>query len=89
MAQETQNPTEGAAQQQPQTPQPRPCPQDCRLCGVNQQIFCSTKMLFALSRTAQDLGQRMSVLELTLDDIKEQLQPKTVEEGQLSIPFAE
>lgn len=69
-------------------PQARPCPQDCRLCGVNQQIFCTTKMLFALSRTAQDFGQRMSMLELAMDDIKEQLQPKDDKE-QLSVPFAE
>lgn len=91
MAEETKQPTDGTQQhpQQPQQPQARPCPQDCRLCGVNQQIFCTTKMLFNLSRTAQEMSQRMSIMELTLDDIKEQLKPKTVEEAQLSIPFSE
>lgn len=88
MAQETQNHTEGAAQQQQQAPQPRPCPQDCRLCGMNQQIYCSTQMLFNMSRAQQEMSKRISMLELALDDIKEQLQPKQ-EDGQLSIPFAE
>lgn len=76
------------SQQQPQQPQPRPCPQDCRMCGVNQQIFCSTKMLFSLSRTVQELGQRISLLELSIDDIKEQLQPKQ-DEPQFTAPFSE
>lgn len=92
MAQNDQQQNQQPAGAQPaaaqQGPQPRPCPQDCRMCGVNQQIFCTTKMLFMLSRTAQDLSQRMSVLELTLDDIKAQVQPK-VEDGQLSLPFEE
>ena len=90
MAQESKQPTEGVAQQpqQPQQPQARPCPQDCRLCGMNQQIYCSTQMLFNMSRTVQEANKRLSLLELAMDDVKEQLQPKT-EEAQLSIPFAE
>jgi hypothetical protein len=87
MAQETKQPTEGVQQQQ-QQPQARPCPQDCRMCPMTQQIFCATKMLFDLSRSQQETSKRLSMLELSLDDIKEQLQPKQ-EDGQLSIPFAE
>lgn len=78
-----------AVPQQPQQqPQARPCPQDCRLCGMNQQMYCATQMVFNLSRTVQDISQRLSLLELSLDDIKEQVQPKQ-EEAQLSIPFSE
>lgn len=88
MAENTNQPTEGAQQQAPKTPQPRPCPQDCRLCGMNQQMYCATQMVFNLSRTVQDFGQRLSLLELAIDDIKEQLQPKK-DEAQLSIPFSE
>ena len=88
MAEETKQPTDGTQQQTPQAPQPRPCPQDCRLCGMNQQLYCSTQMLFNMSRTAQETNKRLSLLELAMDDIKEQLQPKQ-EEAQLSIPFAE
>lgn len=78
-----------AAPQQPQQqPQARPCPQDCRLCGMNQQMYCATQMVFNLSRTVQDISQRLSLLELSLDDVKEQVQPKQ-EEAQLSIPFSE
>ncbi len=80
--------TENAAQQSPRQSQSRPCPQDCRLCGMNQQIYCSTQMLFNMSRTVQEMRQKISLLELAIDDIKEQVQPKQ-EDGQLSIPFAE
>jgi hypothetical protein len=86
MAQETQQPTDGA--QQAQQPQPRPCPQDCRKCGMNQQLYCTTQMLFNMSRTQQETNKRLSLLELAMDDVKDQLQPKQ-EDGQLSIPFAE
>ena len=55
---------------------------------MNQQMYCSTQMLFNLSRAFQELHQKLSLMEMTLDDIKEQLQPKT-EEEQLSIPFSE
>lgn len=85
MAEETKPHAEGAMQQ---TPQARPCPQDCRQCGMNQQIYCSTQMLFNLSRAQQETSKRLSMLELAIDDIKEQVQPKQ-EEAQLSIPFAE
>ena len=86
MAEETKQQVEGEAQTH--VPQARPCPQDCRQCGTNQQIYCSTQMLFNMSRAQQEMSKRISMLELALDDIKEQLQPKK-DEVQLSIPFAE
>ena len=86
MAEQDNNIQQPAGAQQAQ--QPRPCPQDCRLCGTNQQLYCTTQMLFNMSRTAQETNKRLSLLELSVDDIKEQLQPKQ-EDGQLSIPFAE
>lgn len=55
---------------------------------MNQQIYCSTQMIFNMSRTVQEMRQKTALLELALDDIKEQVQPKQ-EEAQLSIPFAE
>ena len=73
--------------QVPQTPQPRPCPQDCRQCGMSQQLFCSTKMLFDLSRSVQEMDKRISVMELTLDDLREQYRQE--QNGELSIPFTE
>ena len=72
-----------------QQPQARPCPQDCRMCGMNQQIYCSTQMLFNLSRAQQEMSKRMSLIELAMDDIKEQTQPKQEEEAQFSVPFSE
>lgn len=88
MAKENETNRQEAAAQQPQAPQPKPCPQDCRQCSVSQQIFCTTKMLFDLSRAMQDTSQRLSALELALDGIKDQLQPKT-QDGELAMPYTE
>lgn len=74
--------------QQPQAPQARPCPQDCRQCSMSQQIFCTTKMLFDLSRAQQVLAQKLEAVEKTVADIQAQLQPKE-KDGELALPFAE
>ena len=58
------------------------------MCGMNQQLFCTTKMLFDLSRAQQMLGQQVAAVEKTVADIQAQMQPK--EQGEaMSIPFAE
>lgn len=75
-------------QEQEQAPQPRPCPQDCRMCGMSQQIFCSTKMLFDLSRSQQTLREQVDELAKAVGDLQDRLQPKE-QDGELSIPFSE
>lgn len=82
-------PTEnGGAQAQPtpQQPQARPCPQDCRMCGINQQVFCTTKMLFDLSRRQQVMEMAVGEITKALIGIQAQLQKKD-EAAELSIPF--
>ena len=74
--------------QQPQVPQPRPCPQDCRQCNSAQQLFCTTKMLFDLYRSQLILRDQMKELSQTVGILKDQLQPKE-QKGELSIPFTE
>ena len=69
-----------------QQPQVRPCPQDCRLCPMTQQIFCSTKMLFDLSRSQQVLRDQMSELSKAVGTLQEQM--KKGDDDQLSIPFS-
>ena len=69
-------------------PQPRPCPQDCRLCGMNQQVFCTTKMLFDMSRAMQALGEQVAAVEKAVADLQAQMQEKEQDGEQLSIPFA-
>ena len=68
--------------------QGRPCPQDCRMCPMTQQIFCSTKMLFDLSRSQQTLRDHVSELSKEVVTLREQMKPKD-DDGQLSIPFIE
>ena len=87
-AQPTPTENETAPQQAAQQPQARPCPQDCRMCGINQQVFCTTKMLFDLSRRQQMLEMAIGEMAKTLADIQAQTQKKE-EATELSIPFAE
>ncbi len=67
---------------------PRPCPQDCTKCPTQQQIFCSTKMLFDMSRSQQQLRNQMEEMSRTILTLQDQMKPKE-SDGQLSIPFIE
>jgi hypothetical protein len=69
-------------------PKPRPCPQDCNRCGISQQIFCCTRMLFDLSRAQMEARQQIAAVEKSIADIQMQLQPRE-NDTQLSIPFIE
>ena len=71
-----------------QQPQPRPCPQDCSRCSTQQHIFCSTKMLFDLSRAFQESRRQQTEIVQAVADIQERLKPKE-QEAQLSIPFTD
>jgi hypothetical protein len=68
--------------------QARPCPQDCRLCSVSQQVFCSAKMLFDLSRRQMVLEAAVGEMAKALADIQAQMQKKE-EAIEFSIPLAE
>ena len=71
-----------------QQPQPRPCPQDCSRCSTQQHIFCSTKMIFDLSRAFQESRRQQAEIAQAVVAIQEQLKPKE-QESQLSIPFTD
>lgn len=71
-----------------QQPKPRPCPQDCSRCSSEQHIFCSTKMLFDLSRAFQESRRQQAEIVQTVAEIQERLKPKE-QEAQLSIPFTD
>jgi len=104
MAKENENPQEGQAQQTAspqqasvpggspsgahQQPQPRPCPQDCSRCSTQQHIFCSTKMIFDLSRAFQESRRQQAEIVQAVAEIQERLKPKE-QESQLSIPFTD
>ena len=62
----------------------RPCPQDCRMCPMTQQIFCSTKMLFDLSRSQQAMAMQMTKLIEAVNELQQKQ-----DADQLSIPFSE
>ena len=69
-------------------PSPRPCPQDCSRCPVSQQVYCSTKMLFDLSRAYQETRQQLAAMESVMAAIQSQLQPKD-DNAPLSTPIIE
>lgn len=86
----TQKPTEAAQAAQPSaSQQPRPCPQDCAKCPMPQQLFCSVKMLFNLSREQRDMKSKMELMAETIATLQEQLKPKEQEQVTLVEPFAE
>ena len=99
MAEETKNingapapqkPTEAAQAAQPSaSQQPRPCPQDCAKCPMPQQLFCSVKMLFNLSREQREIKNQMAEMAGTIATIQDQMKPKEQEEVPLVEPFAE
>ena len=94
MAKENENPQEGQARQGASSPaptqqsQPRPCPQDCSRCSTQQHIFCSTKMIFDLSRAFQESRRQQAEIVQAVAEIQERLKPKE-QEAQLSIPFTD
>lgn len=94
MAKENENPQEEQAQQSASSPasnhqpQPRPCPQDCSRCSTQQHIFCSTKMIFDLSRAFQESRRQQAEIVQTVAEIQERLKPKE-QEAQLSTPFTD
>ena len=86
----TQKPTEAAQAAQPSaSQQPRPCPQDCAKCPMPQQLFCSVKMLFNLSREQREMKSQMELMAETIATLQEQLKPKEQEQVTLVEPFAE
>jgi len=91
MPQETKpiggQPVQGASPQSNQQ-SARPCPQDCRMCPMPQQVFCATKMLFDLSRSQQVLRDQINELTKEVGILRDQMHPKG-EDGQMSIPFIE
>ena len=54
-----------------------------------QQLFCSVKMLFNLSREQREIKNQMAEMAGTISTIQEQLKPKEQEEVPLVEPFAE
>ena len=52
-----------------------------------QQIYCTTKMLFDLSRAYQEQRQQIASVESAVAAIREQLKPTTATD-QLSLPFS-
>lgn len=84
----TQQPSAAPQSAQSVQPTPRPCPQDCLRCSVSQQVYCSTKMLFDLSRSYQEARQQIASVEAAIAGIQAQLQ-STGTDGQLSTPIIE
>ena len=86
----TQKPTEAVQAAQPSaSQQPRPCPQDCAKCPMPQQLFCSVKMLFNLSREQREVKDQMAQMADTIATLQDQMKPKEPGEVQLAEPFAE
>lgn len=68
MAKETT--ASASPEEQTAQPQARPCPQNCLLCSMPQQVFCASKMLFDLSRSHMEAVRQIAELERQVSDIR-------------------
>ena len=71
----------GAAQ-----PQPRPCPQDCTKCSLQQQVFCSASMMFRSFDVMNAVIQRLDRQQQTIDTLSERIAAMQSAEAELVAP---
>lgn len=75
-----------ALQQQPRTQQARPCPKDCRLCSMAQQICCSSMMSFQMFEVMNSVIQRLDIQSQRLEEIESRLSAIQSSEVELAAP---
>lgn len=71
---------------QPATPQGRPCPKDCRLCTMAQQICCSSLLTFQSFEVMYGIIQRLDIQSQRLTELESRLTAIQPSEGELSSP---
>ena len=48
----------------------RPCPKDCRMCGLAQQVYCATQMCFNLYEVVTGMSTRVESIEQAVETLK-------------------
>lgn len=85
MAKEIEN------QKQEEQPQARPCPKDCKRCGLQQQVYCAAQMSFYLVEKVSALQIQIEEQNKNMMIINEQLNSMKSEQqaGELINPIQE
>ncbi|MBR1500069.1 MAG: hypothetical protein IJ615_10670 [Bacteroidaceae bacterium] len=71
---------------QPQPPQGRPCPKDCRKCPMAQQICCASMLSFRAFDVMNVVIQRLDAQQHTIAELSERLNAIQSSEAELASP---
>lgn len=71
---------------QPQPPQGRPCPKDCRKCPMAQQICCASMLSFRAFDVMNVVIQRLDAQQQTIAELSERLNAIQSSEAELASP---
>lgn len=69
--------------------QPRPCPQDCSKCGLQQHAFCAARMSFLMFEVMNGVINRLDRLDRQsqhISDLEKRLSAIQNSEAELSSP---
>lgn len=67
--------------------QPRPCPKDCRMCSMQQQICCSSILSFQAFEVMNGMIQRLDIQSQRIADLEAKIGAIQSAEGELSSPI--
>ena len=71
---------------QPASPQGRPCPKDCRLCTMAQQICCASLLTFQSFEVMYSIIQRLDILSQRITELESHLSAIQPSGTELSSP---
>ena len=66
--------------------QPRPCPQDCSKCGLQQHAFCAARMSFLMFEVMNGVINRLDRQSQHISDLEKRLTAIQNTEAELSSP---
>ena len=74
--------------EQNNTTTPRPCPKDCRRCGMQQQIFCAAQLGYMQYEQNNILRESFNALEEKLNTLAKKIEAIQCSEAELAIPLS-
>lgn len=66
--------------------QPRPCPQDCSKCGLQQHAFCAARMSFQMFEVMNGVINRLDRQSQHISDLEKRLSAIQNTEAELAAP---
>lgn len=50
--------------------QARPCPKNCQMCSMAQQLYCATNLSFTSYEVMSKIVERLNVIEASINEMK-------------------